>query len=247
MPVYAYSKIHSNNRFAVNTTIEAITKTFYGNHYDKRCKKHQELTEALITLCKDNDRVSSVIQINEIYTGNVNWNNPKTAIKYQNPILYELDNVRDAAYHYTKLTYAEFDYISFSTAYWNNKSKVDSIVIFDLYFYLKMCIMRNDAVQKHYESDKAFYISITNLAKKTGYDKNTVEKYLDILKDLNLLTIKKGNFSDRKANEYYLSDKWISNFEDMLNSDDNRDISKGKVNNSAFNDEKNGLDPDFDF
>lgn len=63
LPVFAYSKIYSNNRSAVNTTMEAITKTFYGNHYDKRSRKHQELTEALITLCKDNDNFSSLLEI----------------------------------------------------------------------------------------------------------------------------------------------------------------------------------------
>lgn len=247
LPVYAYSKIYCNNRYAVITTIEAITKTFYGNHYDKRCKKHEEITQALIALCKDNDNFSSVIQIDEDYTGKIDWKSPKTAIKYQNPILYEFDNIREYNYHYTKLTYAEFDYISSSIVYSNEKFKVDSVVIFDLYFYLKMCIMRNDAVQKHYESDEAFHISVTNLSKKIDCDKNTVQKYLGILEKLKLLTTKKGNFSDRKANEYYLSDKWISVFEDMLKSSGDGDIIGEEINTSNSNNEDYELDPDFDF
>lgn len=108
-----------------------------------------------------------------------------------------------------------------------------------------MCIKRNDAVQKHRGDNNAFYISISTLSKKNNCDKNTVEKYLDVLEELKLLTIKKGKFSDRKANEYYLNDKWISVFENMLTSSDDSNIIEDGVNISISNDDE--FDPDFDY
>ena len=132
-----------------------MTKTFYGNHYDKRSNKHEELTKALIYLCTDSDGMSSVISIDEKYSGEIDWNNEKKAIKYNCPILYEFDNVEEVFYRYTKLTYAEFDYILYSCIY-DNKSGVDSILIFDLYFLLKFYITRNDAIRKQHGDNEPF-------------------------------------------------------------------------------------------
>lgn len=192
------------------TTVEFLIKHLYGSNYEKRSKKHEEIADAIKLLSVGRDDNDSYIDTLYISGGN------NLDIKYNSEIKYELCEYKDII-GYTILTYSEFDSLIYFCKEWNTdkrNSKVDSVIIFNLYLLFKMYIQLTESNNKRTGEKGNFHISVSRLGSKTGLDKNTMQKYINVLDSIGFISVvNRGSFKNRQSNEYALSNVAIQKYE----------------------------------
>lgn len=224
--VTAYVEIFHNQGKVGITSIEAITKKLYGNDYEKRSKKHEAIKDAMILLSEGTDEIDSYSYWFFVYDEDVK------DIGYNSIITYEICHGKVIGY--TPLTYTEFDAILYFCNEWNNSkgnSKVDTVIILNMYLLLKMNIRLKESINKRTGDKDNYFIGTKKLREKTNLNKETIRKYINFLVEIGFIKIpKKGGLSSGESNEYVLCNSAIKKFESVCEEEnDSSDSNEEKA------------------
>lgn len=210
--VYCYVLFNKNIENKVTTNIDIISN-LYDLTFDKRYSRKEEYKSGLKDLSIDivfklnNEDITLYRSIDIIQND-----------EESNILILEIDNRRNIVNNFTVLEYKEFQYL-IGYLYNRNKKiyadrknktiensnsglkKINSIILFNVYLYLKMIINKNSFFEK------TTTISINKLSEITNASRKVITQYINILENLGLIKVIKQN-KVKTANIIELSNDW---------------------------------------
>ena len=216
--VYCYILFNKNLENKVTTNIDIISN-LYDLTFDKRYSHKEEYQSGLKDLSIDIDFSLNNEDITLYRSIDIIQNDEDSNI-----LIVEIDNRRNIINNFTILEYKEFQYIidylynrnkiiydnrknkalensSNNLNNLNNLKKINSIILFNIYLYLKMIINKNSFFEK------TTTISINKLSEITNTSRKVITQYINILEDLGLIKVIKQN-KVKTANIIELNNDW---------------------------------------
>ena len=213
--VYCYILFNKNLENKVTTNIDIISN-LYDLTFDKRYNRKEEYKSGLKDLSIDIGFKLNNEDITLYRSVDIIQNDEDSNI-----LIVEIDNRRNIVNNFTVLEYKEFQYIigylynRNKIIYANRKNKtiedssnnlsslkkINSIILFNIYLYLKMIINKNSFFEK------TTTISINKLSEITNTSRKVITQYINILEDLGLIKVIKQN-KVKTANIIELSNDW---------------------------------------
>ena len=213
--VYCYILFNKNLENKVTTNIDIISN-LYDLTFDKRYSRKEEYKLGLNDLSIDINFELNNEDITLYRSIDIVQNDEDSNI-----LIVEIDNRRNIINNFTILEYKEFQYIigylynrnkiiyanrknktrEDSSNNLNNLKKINSIILFNIYLYLKMIINKNSFFEK------TTTISINKLSEITNTSRKIITQYINILEDLGLIKVIKQN-KVKTANIIELSNDW---------------------------------------
>ena len=210
--VYCYILFNKNIENKVTTNIDIISN-LYDLTFDKRYSRKEEYKSGLKDLSIDIDFKLNNEDITLYRSIDIIQNDEESNI-----LILEIDNRRNIVNNFTVLEYKEFQYL-IGYLYNRNKKiyadrknktiedstsslkKINSIILFNIYLYLKMIINKNSFFEK------TTTISINKLSEITNTSRKVITQYINILENLGLIKVIKQN-KVKTANIIELSNDW---------------------------------------
>ena len=213
--VYCYILFNKNLENKVTTNIDIISN-LYDLTFDKRYSHKEEYQSGLKDLSIDINFSLNNEDITLYRSVDIIQNDEDSNI-----LIVEIDNRRNIINNFTILEYKEFQYIigylynrnkiiyankknktkEDSSNNLNNLKKINSIILFNIYLYLKMIINKNSFFEK------TTTISINKLSEITNTSRKVITQYINILEDLGLIKVIKQN-KVKTANIIELNNDW---------------------------------------
>ena len=222
--IYITILMNSNINYNVKMSVESIAQLCANSVYVTKAEK-EKYKEQLLLL--NNDIYIAKNSIEKMYlsrlldiqiymkyqkdddTNDIDVNDAHVLdilnITLENPSANITDN-------YTEIYYKEYEYllnILFDYKK-NHRKKINGAILFLIYFSLKN-LNKIDQMIKQAQGiyDRKFnHVSRKTLTDRTNVPEGTIDNYIKILESYGLLEIKKGNYSNKKANEYKILKPW---------------------------------------
>lgn len=230
--MYLYLYMKSNAYGEIQTTLEIISEVLEMT-YDKRSTKADEYENILNIMSNDITDKDNTIILSQILTYNkelevLNKNNTDNIDINNNITNKDILNINllstneDITKKYIKVYYEEYNYLFYiCKLYYKDKNKrINSNTLINLYFYLKYRIKINQVLSNNKENGTP--LSLVKISNKLNMNIRTINTYLNILQEYNMITFKKGqytndNHTQRESNKYWLNDKWLDFDEEEIN------------------------------
>lgn len=230
--MYLYLYMKSNSYGEIQTTLETISEVLEMT-YDKRSTKVDEYKEILNIMNNDIIDENNNIILSQILTYNkelevLNKDNKNNTDKNNDITNKDILNINllatneDITTKYIKIYYEEYNYLfNICKSYYKDKNKrINSNTLINLYFYLKYRIKINQVLSNNKENGTL--LSLVKISNKLNMNVRTVNTYLNILQEYNMITFEKGqytndNHTQRESNKYWLNDKWLDFDEEEIN------------------------------
>lgn len=207
---YLFLLVSSNEMGKVTTSPEIISE-YLEQTVDKRTTKTEEYKEILQLMNIDFKNKNNIIlpKIINYTTYLKQWHSEEKNNDINNKDILEiylLDlNIQS---NYIPVYTKEYEYLLNVCKLASNKQKrkINTNTLIILYFYLKYLYFKNNQIPE-------ISISYVNLSKKTKVTQKTIVKYIRILQEYNLVSVKIGNNSEENQNfinQYELLNKnWL--------------------------------------
>lgn len=205
---------------SLRTNIEFLTMLGEINEITTKTKRQKYKNNLLLLnndILKENGEIylSKLLNINCLLNKNNTTNTilELSTINYNTLIEIKSElNYSDIKDNYTVLYYDEYNYLYNCLANYknNHRNKINYGTLVNLYMFLKMqsTMFYNINTKNGYKDNKVYYLSRKRISLYTGIPEGTVENYLKILEEFNLIEIKKGSNVYHKANCFRMLTPW---------------------------------------
>ena len=208
---------------SLKTNIEFLTMLGEINEITTKAKRQEYKNNLLLLnndILKENGEIylSKLLNINCLLNKNNTTNTMLELSNINYNTLIEIKselNYSDIKDNYTVLYYDEYNYLYNCLANYknNHRNKINYGTLVNLYMFLKMqsTMFYNINTKNGYKDNKIYYLSRKRISLYTGIPEGTVENYLKILEEFNLIEIKKGSNIYHKANCFRMLTPWENN------------------------------------
>mgnify|MGYP002517730339 CR=1 FL=1 len=242
--MYLYLYMRSNAYGEIQTTLETISEVLEMT-YDKRSTKIEEYKEILNIMNNDITDENNNIILSQILTynkelevlnkNNININTNNDIINKDILNINLLAINEDITTKYIKIYYEEYNYLfNICKTYYKDKNKrINSSTLVNLYFYLKYKIKINQVLSNNKEIGTL--LSLVKISQKLNINIRTVNTYLNILQEYNMITFEKGQYTNeshtqRESSKYWLNNKWLD-FDEEEIKNENSNKNSSNINN----------------
>lgn len=240
--MYLYLFMNVNAYGYITTSLQSINDILELS-LDKRMNKVKEYKELLNIMSNDILNNKNEIELSQILEYSLYVKKDEENSDLDNKDIIKINLLalnEDITTKYIKVYYEEYEYLYdiCKEVSKNRQRKVNINILINLYFYLKYKIKIHQVMTK--EKESGTLLSLVTISKKLNISDKTVNIYLNILQEYNMITFEKGqytndNHTQRESNKYWLNDKWLDFDEEEINNEDNNinniDNTSSKVTN----------------
>lgn len=216
--MYLYLFMNTNSYGYIITSLQSINDILEFS-LDKRMNKVKEYKELLDIMSNDILNNKNEIELSQILEYNIyiSKDNKTNKKEINNKDMLKINLLalnEDITTKYIKVYYEEYNYLYTicREISLNRQRKANINTIINLYFYLKYKIKIHQVLSK--EKESGTILSLVTISNKLNISEKTINTYLNILQEYNMITFEKGqytndNHTQRESNKYWLNDKWL--------------------------------------
>lgn len=227
--MYLYLFMNINSYGYIITSLQSINDILEFS-LDKRINKVKEYKELLDIMNNDMLNNKNEIELSQILEYNIyiSKDNKINKKEIDNKDILKINLLalnEDITTKYIKVYYEEYNYLYTicKEVSLNRQRKANINTIINLYFYLKYKIKIHQVLSK--EKESGTMLSLVTISNKLNISEKTINTYLNILQEYNMITFEKGqytnnNHTQKKSNKYWLNNKWLDFDEEEINNEE---------------------------